>query len=68
MSAVPKNFLLTHVHNNLYVIIRYAITSNVKKYIIKKMYIHEGFYNFSKVCLQFFSFLNVVFFVYFMII
>ena len=22
----------------------------------------EGFYNFSKVCLQFFSFLNVVFF------
>ena len=25
-------------------------------------YIYEGFYNFGKVCLQFFSFLNVVFF------
>ena len=24
--------------------------------------LYEGFYNFSKVCLQFFSFLNVVFF------
>ena len=24
--------------------------------------VYEGFYNFSKVCLQFFSFLNVVFF------
>ena len=30
MSAVPKNVLLTHVHNKFYVIIRYAITSNVK--------------------------------------
>ena len=30
--------------------------------------IYEGFYNFSKICLQFFSFFNVVFSVYFMII
>ena len=29
---------------------------------------YEGFYNFSNFCIQFFSFLNVVFSVYFMII
>ena len=30
--------------------------------------VYDGFYNFSHFCLQFFSFLNVVFYVYFMII
>ena len=39
---------------------------NVDKYFFLNIcscnVIYEGFYNFGKVCLQFFSFLNVVFF------
>ena len=34
--------------------------NKIDKYLVKAGY--EGFYNFSKVCLHFFSFLNVVFF------
>ena len=37
-------------------------TLHVTSMIEQQDFVYEGFYNFSKVCLQFFSFLNVVFF------